>query len=205
MAAAKPTSIRLIATMVLTALLAGSVLAGVYAVTAPMIAENRRAATRAAIARVLPGTRETRMLAVRDGVLVPVGEGEEPAAPVYLGLDGAGGVIGLAVPASGAGFGGTLELLFGFDPERERVTGLAILASLETPGLGDKIETDPAFTESFLDLAVAPEIVCANERTAPNTVDGISGATISSKAVVRIINERLATLPRDLPDGGGVP
>ncbi len=77
--------------------------------------------------------------------------------------------------------------------------GLAILESLETPGLGDKIEKDEAFINSFFDLLAEPEIICAKQRKEANQVDSISGATISSKAVVRIINETLASLPDPFP------
>ena len=169
---------RLIASVTLTALLTGLCLSGVYEWAAPRIAANQAEATKRAIFRVLPGTDSYQEL--------------QPG--MYRGFDADGNSIGLALAAEGAGFGGTLELLFGFNPDSRKVVGLAVLASLETPGLGDKIETDAAFTGSFLDLAVDPTIACTAKPDAPNQVDSISGATISSKAVVRIINQRLSTL-----------
>jgi len=79
-----------------------------------------------------------------------------------------------------------------------------ILESRETPGLGDKIYKDADFVANFRSLSVEPEILAVKKGTksAANEVDAITGATISSKAVVRIINEgnakwlpRLETLP----------
>ena len=68
---------------------------------------------------------------------------------------------------------------------------MEILESRETPGLGDKIYKDAAFVANFDDLSIEPEIVTVKRGTksAPNQVDAITGATISAKAVVRIINQ----------------
>jgi len=69
------------------------------------------------------------------------------------------------------------------------VTGMYVLESRETPGLGDKIFKDEAFVANFRALAVDPEIVLVKGgRTADNEVDAITGATISSRAVVKILN-----------------
>ncbi|MDJ0836720.1 MAG: FMN-binding protein [Acidobacteriota bacterium] len=172
------TQSQLVLSVTITALVAGFCLSGVYTLTAPRIAANQAEATRKAIFRVLPDT--TDYETVEEGI--------------YRGLNASGESTGLALAASGSGYGGPMEILFGYNPETRRVVGLEILSSLETPGLGDKIETDPAFTASFKDLLVDPIIECKAERRADNQVDSISGATISSKAVVRIINERLAEL-----------
>ena len=36
-------------------------------------------------------------------------------------------------------------LLYGYSPEHQAIVGMRVLESRETPGLGDKIEKDPAF------------------------------------------------------------
>jgi electron transport complex protein RnfG len=68
---------------------------------------------------------------------------------------------------------------------------MAILESRETPGLGDKIYKDAAFVANFDSLSIDPEIVTVKKgrKSAPNEVDAITGATISSKAVARIIQQ----------------
>jgi len=65
-----------------------------------------------------------------------------------------------------------------------------VLESRETPGLGDKIIYDEQFHENFVELAVEPTIVGVKrgEKTNPNEVDTITGATISSNAVIAILN-----------------
>ena len=54
----------------------------------------------------------------------------------------------------------------------------------------NKIIKDQDFVDNFKALAIEPEVVAvkAGTREAANEVDSISGATISSKAVVKIIN-----------------
>ena len=65
-----------------------------------------------------------------------------------------------------------------------------MLESKETPGLGDKIIKDQDFLDDFKTLKVEPKIllVASGTRANANEVDSISGATISSKAVVKILN-----------------
>jgi electron transport complex protein RnfG len=83
---------------------------------------------------------------------------------------------------------------------------MEVLESKETPGLGDKIIKDLEFVGSFRDLAVDPELVAVKKgRTHENEVDAISGATISSNAVVRIINESNARWLERLPDPASAP
>ena len=83
---------------------------------------------------------------------------------------------------------------------------MQILESRETPGLGDRIYKDRDFVGAFRDLAIEPEIELVKDgASAPNQVDGITGATISSLAVVRIINQsNVEWLPR-LPEAGREP
>jgi electron transport complex protein RnfG len=70
----------------------------------------------------------------------------------------------------------------------------------ETPGIGDKIVKDAAFLENFRALEAKPNatgdglenpivLVKTGEKNNPWEVDAITGATISSKAVVRMLNE----------------
>ncbi len=60
------------------------------------------------------------------------------------------------------------------------------------------------FVSNFSDLRVTPEVVVVKRgRTSDNQVDAISGATISSNAVVKIINESNARWLDRLPNGNG--
>jgi len=125
--------------------------------------------------------------------------GEVKSAPLlYTGYDHKGKLAGVAMEASGIGFAGTLRVLYGYDPEKQMITGLYVLESKETPGLGDKIEKDPDFLQNFhaLDVSLNDDYsalrntittVKSGSKKNPWEVDGITGATISSRAIGNIL------------------
>jgi len=172
------TPLRLVLSLAVTGLLSGLVLVGVFLLTAPRIERNKAEALNAAIFRVLPGTTEVTSQEL-DGESVFIGRGED------------GNVIGFAIPASGAGFQDTIRLIYGYDPRKQVIIGMEVLDSRETPGLGDKIITDADFLANFEALAPEPEIVAVKkgQKTQANEVDSITGATISSEAIVAILNQ----------------
>ena len=180
--------LRLVGTLTAAGLLSGLVLVGAYLITAPRIAKNRADRLRSAAFQVLPAAESLDALELVDGALVPGvlgGEGDM----VYAGRNAAGELVGYAVPAEGPGFMDTVKVIYGFDQERGVIVGLQVLESRETPGLGDKVGYDPHFLANFEALVVEPEIVpVKGGRTADNQVDCITGATISSEAVVDILN-----------------
>jgi electron transport complex protein RnfG len=208
----RPSPFRLVATLSAAGLAAGLVLVGVYLPTKPLIERHRAAAMRAAVLQVLPGTERISALVARDGELVPHEDSSGVVATgegVFAGFSGDGSLIGYAVPADGPGYMDTVSLIYGIDPERRLVLGMQVLDSRETPGLGDKIIYDERFHENFEALAVEPEIepVKRGDKTQPNQVDCITGATISSEAVVSILNRSwqqwLPTLEASDPAAGG--
>jgi len=166
----------------------------VFLGTQPRILQNQAHALYAAIFRVLPGTTEVRIHVLRDGRLAPfeAPPGTLPAEPAaYAGHAADGSLVGWAVPGEGPGFMDTIKLIYGYDPSRRVIVGLEVLDSRETPGLGDKIITDPAFRANFAALSIDPRIVPvkSGKKQGHNEVDCITGATISSEAVVGILNE----------------
>ena len=126
----------------------------------------------------------------RFGKLV-ASEGGANDDALFAGYAADGELVGYAIPTAGPGFQDIISVLYGYLPDKREVSGMEVLESRETPGLGDKIYKDLAFVANFDALAVDPEIVAVKKgtKTQPNQVDAITGATISSKAVVRIINE----------------
>jgi electron transport complex protein RnfG len=178
----------MVVTLSLAGLLSGLLLVGAYLATRPRILRNQAEALNAAIYRVLPGTVEIRGHGVRDGTLVRVAESAEQE--IYSGHRDDGTLIGYAVPAAGPGFMDTIKLIYGYDPARGEIVGMQVLESRETPGLGDKIITDADFGRNFDALEIVPQIVAVKQgdKTHANEVDCITGATISSQAIVSILN-----------------
>ena len=187
----EPSPFRLVFTLAVAACCSGFVLAGVYEVTKDRIAANKAERLERGVFQVVPGSSLLQKLALRDGQLVAVAEGEIVTDPtVHAAYDEQRKFVGWAISGDTPGFQDTVAVLYGYDPQRPVVTGMYVLESRETPGLGDKIFKDEDFVANFEELAVDPEIVLVKDGAdADNEVDAITGATISSKAVVKIINE----------------
>lgn len=200
----EPSALRLVLSLSLAGLLSGIIIVSVYEATLPTITAYQARMLREAVFRVLPDVTEARRLVWHDGALVARDREETGDEAVFAGYDTSGRLVGYAIPSAGPGFQDTIKLLYGYLPGSRTISGMEVLDSRETPGLGDKIYKDAAFVGEFEDLAVDPEIRAVKHGTgsAPNEVDAITGATISSKAVVRIINEGNARWLSRLPTGG---
>lgn len=180
---------RLIVTLGLAGLFSGLVIVSVFLATQPLIKRNQEEALEAAIYRVLPGSETRKIFVEKDGKLVEA-DSSEGVEAVFAGYDSSGKLVGYGIPSAGSGFQDTISLIYGYNPFEKKIIGMQVLESRETPGLGDKIIKDQNFLDNFTALEVEPEIlsVASGTRTKANEVDSISGATISSKAVTRIIN-----------------
>jgi electron transport complex protein RnfG len=185
----------------------GVAIIGIYESTLPTITANKARELREAVFKVLPGVSQMQALVYRDGELVAVAQPDKDEPVLYGGYDELGDFVGYAVPAAGPGFQDTIGLLYGYQPREKIDVGMEVLESRETPGLGDKIYKDAAFVGGFSALSVVPEIIAVKKGTKskPNEIDAITGATISSKAVVRIINETQASWSAQLSAPGSEP
>ena len=201
-------SFAMIRTLSGIALVSGVLLALVYQATFDIIKANKEEAVKNAVFAVLPGLSEAHP-PVAFGLNPDTGELVELASDgdvlaegfekIYVGFDDAGQFVGVALPASGQGYGDVIRVMYGYTPAAEQITGLKILESKETPGLGDRIGKEP-FLDNFRGMDVkmddaresllhAIQWVKHGEKTEPWQVDGISGATISSTAIARMLRE----------------
>ena len=202
-----PSSLRLVLTLAIAGLISGIAIIGIYESTLPTITANKARELREAVFKVLPGVSQMQQLAFRNGELVAAQELEQGEQAVYGGYNENGNFVGYAIPGAGPGFQDTIALLYGYTPQEKLVLGMEVLESRETPGLGDKIYKDADFVGSFGALSIDPEIVAVKKgkKSRATEIDAITGATISSKAVVRIINETHASWSQRLPPVGNEP
>ena len=181
------------------ATISGLLVVLVYQVTRPIIAENERVRTERAVFQVVPGAVSKRDFVLTDRGLELAGGGAQ-GETVYAAYDDAGQLKGVAFPGAAQGYADVIQFLFGYDPACQCIVGIRVLKSTETPGLGDKIEKDPAFLANFqsLDarlsadgsgLANPIETVKHGTKTESWQIDAISGATISSNATGRALNQ----------------
>jgi H+/Na+-translocating ferredoxin:NAD+ oxidoreductase subunit G len=202
-----PPPARLILTLVLAGLISGLAIVAVFDATFDTIAENKAKELRAAVFTVLPGVTRMQALVYADNRLTPADQTEASESVIYGGYDDGQKFLGYAIPGEGPGFQDTIKLLYGYNPQSRMVVGMQVLQSLETPGLGDKIYKDAEFVGNFSRLLIDPiiKVVKKGRKNSNNQVDAITGATISSRAVVRIINEANADWLTRLPTPGSEP
>lgn len=111
--------------------------------------------------------------------------------------------VAIAVPFTGAGVWGPIEGILALEPDMQTICGVRFYKQEETPGLGGEIASD-AFQKQFngkkilsADGQPGMRLVAAGSASAPNTVDAITGATMTSDRV----EEMLTTLANRLHNG----
>lgn len=172
-----------------------------FQVTLPIIEKNKTEYLEKSIFNVLPGATSRVTYKITDDNNVELMQSEEPKVrKVYAGYNDQGKLVGIAIEASGQGFQDVIRLIYGYSPEKKAVIGFTVLESKETPGLGDKIEKDPVFLSNFeaLDVSLtdggsAPknpiEMVKPGSKKNLWQIEAITGATISSRAVTKILKQ----------------
>ena len=85
--------------------------------------------------------------------------------------------------------------MVGLTPDLSRITGIKVLEQVETPGLGGRIGED-SFQNQFRGIQTEPavEYVKNREPEKDTEIQAITGATISSRSIVSIINKNIQML-----------
>lgn len=181
-------------TLVGTAVLSGVVLAATYQATREPILTQQRDALSRAVFNVVPDATSYRAFHfdAEDGLVAA--DDDILSATCFTGSDASGRIVGHAITAAGMGYQDQITLIYGLGRRAQHITRVSVLANRETPGLGSKIATDVDFLTQFENLRLDREIeVVRTSRAAqPWQIDAITGATVSSRAVVRLINESAA-------------
>jgi electron transport complex protein RnfG len=122
---------------------------------------------------------------------------------VYKALSKSNECVGWAFNCQGPGFADKIELVVAVDKDFEKITGFDCLASNETPGFGDRIKL-PYYRNQFAG-APAGKLELVKTGSAEK-IDGeivaITGATVSSEAVVKIINNSIPQVKERMQEKG---
>jgi electron transport complex protein RnfG len=135
---------------------AGLLLALVYERTAPLKALNQEKAKIVGQQKLFPD-------------FAKIIDGEVYAA--------SGELLGYVLSVQARGYSSDIELMVGLDPVYQ-ISGLQVLTQAETPGFGARL-TEKSFADSLLGHAAAN----LRHRKYGGAHDGITGATITSRAV----------------------
>ena len=167
--------LRLAGTLLLITAVVAAALAGVNAVTAPVIEELNAAATQEAISAVLPGGFDSEVADYADATGL--------VSKVYQGANG------YAVEVGPSGFDNTITMMVGVDNEG-KVLGISIVSHTETAGLGAVADADTpkgiAFRDQFVGASGSVSVTKDG-----GTMDAITGATITSRAICVGVNAAL--------------
>lgn len=193
-------SFAMLRTLSLVAGLSGLLVVLTYQITLPLIEENKRIAIERALFKVIPGAVSRRDFIATAEDIVPAADGTHAGTLIYAGYDKHDRLIGVALEAAAQGYQDIIRILYSFDPGCQCIRGIEVLKMAETPGIGDKISKDPVFQKNFIELdarlktdgsGLANDILMVKHGTKsePWQIDAISGATISSRAVARMLND----------------
>ena len=152
-----------------------AVLAGVNSVTAPAIAQLNAQKTQAAIEAVLPGGYDEEVAGFSDATNL--------VSKVYKGANG------YALEVTPGGFDNTITMMVGIDNEG-KVLGISIVSHTETAGLGAVAAANTSAGEAFRGQFVGTSGSVAVSKDG-GTLDAITGATITSRAVCAGVNAAL--------------
>ena len=167
--------LRLAGTLFLIAAVVALALAGVNAVTAPVIEELNAAKTQEAISAVLPGGFENELTDFADASGI--------VSKIYQGANG------YAVEVGPGGFDNTITMMVGIDNEG-KVLGISIINHTETAGLGAVAAAGTPAGIAFRDQFVGASGSVSVTKDG-GTMDAITGATITSRAICVGVNAAL--------------
>lgn len=182
--------------MIVFVLILGTILATTLVVvdtlTGPMIAKNEKIKELSTILNTfgIEYTDETIEKAFTDNIETV----EYPEMSVYRTSSGE-----MAFPFEGSGFQGPIIGIAVMDADGKTIRAVGIKFQEETPGLGSRI-TEKQFLDSFIGKQFDPELILVGAGKSVNNtdVDGITGATMSSIALIKVMNSDYKTFYSNL-------
>lgn len=143
-------------------------------VTAEKIAENEQASKEQSMQNVVPDA--VSFVEVTPDVM-------------YVGLDGDDAIVGYAISTAAQGYGGQVKVMTGI--QDGAIIGVDVFYNDdETPGLG-KNTSNESFRDQYKGLTSDSPINVSKDSSDGQTVDAVTSATISSRAVTNAVNEAL--------------
>jgi len=129
--------------------------------------------------------------------------GKQENIEIYRAVSEANECVGWSFEAVGSGFADKIKLVVALDKNLEKIAGFDVLSSNETPGFGDRIKSDYYRDQYKGAPAGELKLVTVGE---PDKIDSeivaISGATISSEAVVEIMSNFITQVREQMQKEG---
>jgi electron transport complex protein RnfG len=183
--------------LLVTSFLFGLLIAVADAAWSAKVEQNKTEKLRKLMANLISDANSFE-LAIKDANL-PGGKGRMIKTDIYKALDKQDNCAGFAFVAVGVGFADKIELVIAVDAKCEKLFGFNVLSSNETPGFGSKMK-DNSFRNQFKN-APAGELSLVKIGDAgkiDNEIVAISGATVTSTAVINIFNKSVISVKEQL-------
>ncbi|KGO12679.1 RnfABCDGE type electron transport complex subunit G [Clostridium botulinum] len=166
---------------------AGLILGGAYSITQEPIAKQVEKTNSEAMKEILPKA---------DKFVRMDGKSNDTVTEVNEGKSGSN-TAGYAIKVLTKGYGGQIEMMVGVSKDG-KVEGIKILSHSETPGLGANAP-QPKFSGQFKGKPTDKDLEVV--KTAPgkdNEIEAMTGATITSKAVTKGVNDAVKFYKKEL-------
>ena len=189
----------MIRTLTVVSLLCGMLIVVTDVNTRVRIRHNQEVIMRESVAQLLPGIRKQIAYAIDPSGNLTVSSGVQGEGPrLFAGYGPDGRFLGVVIETSDRGYADVISAMYAYDPNARTITGFKVVDMRETPGLGSRIGSDPEFTANFeaLDASGGHPITTVKHGTKKNPweIDAISGATISSRAVGRMLQKSVQSV-----------
>ncbi len=177
--------------LLLITLIAGLLLGFVYQLTKEPIEKQNKLAIDRACQEVMADAKEFKEIeyTLSDTITEQMAANGVTVGTVYEAYDEAGAFKGYVLESTSSnGYGGNIVLYLGIDPAQSPtlLCGVSILSISETPGLGMRAEE--VLVPQFKNKQAITFSYTKNGATSDSEIDAISGATITTKAVVNAVN-----------------
>ena len=186
--------------LIISSFFFGLLLAVTNAAWSPKIQQNKQAEINQLMTSLLPEATSFEQAAEAE---IDIGRGKISKSRVYKALSAAGDCVGWTFNAEGAGFADKIEMIIAVDKNFEKIAGVDFASINETPGFGDRAK-QPYFRSQFAQTP-AGELKLVKTGDAgkiDSEIVAITGATVTSTAVVNAVNKYIKPVKDELLNKG---
>ena len=166
--------LKLSAVLLIIAAISGVTLGVIYTVTKEPIAKQVKLEEEKALKAIFPKATSFNLITGKDNY-------------TYYKVHVKNKLIGYAIDASGKGFASTIKIKVGMNFNKT-IRSIIVTNQNETPGLGTRIKSEK-FTDQFMNKTLKQVLLKKDSRK--GTIDAITGATISSRAVSEAVQKSI--------------
>lgn len=188
--------------LMVSSLFFGGLLAITNAAWSPKVAENEIKKFNRLAGGLLTGA--VQFEPVKD-IKLDLGKGKNTSVDIRKGMDASGNCLGWAFVCEGRGFVDAIKLVVTTDAGFTKMYGFGVLQCTETPGFGDKITIKNGFYQSqFKGVPTEPFklVKSGDPKTLDSNIVAMTGATVTSRAVVDALNNYMQQIKPQLVKQG---